>query len=83
MLKKHSLTTDLQLDLICSPLGPSPLLTGSEIKILIRAESSIAGVQKPNALVTQLGKDLFDKIKAKAPDPGSQDKFQAPDYVDH
>jgi hypothetical protein len=83
VLKKHSLTTDLRLDLVCSPLGPSPLLSGSDIRILIRAESSLTGAQKPDAMVTQLGKDLFDKIKAKAPDPGSQDKFQVPDYVDH
>lgn len=83
VLEKHSLTTDLQLDLVCSPLGPSPILSGSEIKILIRAEPSITGAQKPNAMLTQLGKALFDKIKVKAPDPGSQDNFQVPDYVDH
>ena len=45
--------------------------------------SDPTGAQKPNAMVTQLGKELFDKIKAKAHDPGSQDKFQVPDYVDH
>jgi hypothetical protein len=81
VLQKHTLTTDLQLDLVCIPLGSSPLLSGSEIQILIRAEPSTTGAQKPNAIVTQLGKDLFDKIKAKASDPGSTDRFEVPNYV--
>lgn len=83
VLQKHSLTTDLQLDLACSPLGPSPLLSGNEIRILIRAEPTITGAQKPNPLVTQLGRDLFEQMKAKAADPGNQDKFEVPDYRDH
>ena len=83
VLQKHSLTTDLSLDFICTPLRPSPLLSGKEIEIIIRAESSLKVALRPNPNVSQLGKDLFDKIKAKAPDPGSEDKFEVPDYVDH
>jgi hypothetical protein len=83
VLKKHSITTDLPLDFVSTPLGSSPLLSGSDVSILVRAEPIITSAKRPNVTVTQLANPIFDAIKAKAPNPASQNKFEIPDYVNH